>query len=109
MAVKMRLSSGYQVTVPAALRKALDLQPGDELEGEIKGGVLTMRKAATKRERIERYFRELDRLKAEREKRMTPEQKKFAEMSKGWTINQYHEYFDNLPETKAYIKEKYGV
>ena len=39
MAVKMRLSSGYQVTVPAALRKALDLQPGDELEGEIKGGV----------------------------------------------------------------------
>ena len=40
---------------------------------------------------------------------MTVGQKKRIEMSKGWTINQYHEYIDKLPETKAYMKEKYGV
>jgi len=31
------------------------------------------------------------------------------EMTKGWTVNQFHQYFDSLPETKAYIKERYGV
>lgn len=39
----------------------------------------------------------------------TPKQKKMKEMTRGWTVNQFHRYFDGLPETKAYIKEKYGV
>lgn len=68
-----------------------------------------LKKAQTKRERIEAMMARLDELKAEHEKHMTPEQKEFAKMSAGWTINQYHEYYDNLPETKAYLKEKYGV
>lgn len=104
-----KLSRAYQITLPSALRKALHLEVGDEIEmEETKKGFL-LRKAETKEERIKRAFVELERLKVEREKTMTPEQKRIAEMTKGWTVNQYHEYFDNLPETKAYMKEKYGV
>ena len=107
--VEATLSAGYQFTAPSVLRKALGLKPGDKIVFDTDKPVITVEKAETREERVRRVCAELDALKVEREKHMTPEQKKFAEMSKGWTINQYHEYFDNLPETKAYIKEKYGV
>lgn len=105
--IEMTMSAGFQFTAPSALRKEWGLNPGDKIIVDTDRN--TVEKAETQEEQVKRVFAELDRLKAEREAKMTLEQKKFAEMSAGWTVNQYREYFDNLPETKAYIKEKYGV
>lgn len=107
--VTTTISKGYQITVPSSIRKALGLSPGDSIDFEMERGQVVLRRAETQEERVRRIFAELDELKTEREKRMTPDQKEFAEMSAGWTINQFHEYYDNLPETKAYLKEKYGI
>lgn len=107
--VTTTMSKAYQITVPSVVRKMLGLEPGDEVDFEALGDGVRISKAMSREEKIKRTFAELDKLKAKREKRMTAEQKKFAEMSKGWTVSQYHEHIDNLPETKKYIKEKYGV
>lgn len=107
--VTTTMSKAYQITVPSVVRKALGLKPGDEVDFALEEGGARLVKMLTKEERIKRVFAELERLRVEREKTMTPEQREIAEMTKGWTLNQYHEYFDNLPETKAYLKEKYGV
>lgn len=107
--VEATMSAGFQITVPSLLRKKLDLKPGDRVVFDMDRDVVRVEKSETREEKIKRALAELDRLKIEREKEMTPEQKKIVKMTKGWTINQYHEYFDNLPETKAYLKEKYGV
>lgn len=103
------MSAGFQFTAPSLLREKLGLQPGDKIVFDTDKEVITVEKAETKEERIKRMFAELDRIREEQWRQMTPEQRKFAEMSKGWTVRQYHEYIDNLPETKACIKEKYGV
>ncbi len=107
--VTTTMSKAYQITVPSVVRRALGLMPGDPVEFRMERGRAVLVRAETREEKIKRVFAELDRMKVEREKQMTSEQKEFAKMSAGWTINQYHEYYDNLPETKAYIKEKYGV
>lgn len=107
--VTTTMSKAYQITVPSTIRKMLGLEPGDTVDFEVLGEGVRMSKAMSREEKIGRVFARLDELKVEREKRMTPEQKKFAEMSKGWTASQYREYIDNLPETKKYLKEKYGV
>lgn len=103
------LSSAYQITVPSVVRKAMGLVVGDKLEFTMNGNAVAITKTKTQKELVEEMLQTFDRMNKEQERRMTPEQKKFAKMSAGWTINQYHEYFDSLPETKAYIKEKYGV
>lgn len=107
--VDVLISSANQITVPKKLREAMKLSAGDKLTFVFGPKSITVEKAETREEKIKRIFAEFDRLNEEHRKRMTPEQKEFAKKSAGWTINQYHEYFDNLPETKAYIKEKYGV
>lgn len=107
--VTTTMSKAYQITVPSTIRKTLGLEPGDEVDLEVLGDGVRLSKAMSREEKIRRVFAKLDELKVKREKHMTPEQKKFAEMSKGWTANQYREYIDSLPETKEYIKEKYGV
>lgn len=103
------LSKGFQITLPSSIRKALGLQAGDPLHIVSNNGSITITKAETQEETVHRIFRELDELRIKREKNMTSEQKAFAEKTKGWTANQYREYIDSLPETKAYIKEKYGL
>jgi len=107
--IEATMSIGYQMTVPSALRKRLGLKPLDKLVFDTDKAEVTVEKGESREEKIKHILEDLDHLKKEREKTMTPKQKKFAEMSRGWTINQYHEYFDNLPETQEYIKEKYGV
>lgn len=104
-----RMSRAYQITVPSVVRKRLGLEPGDPVEIGVRKGEVILRRAATREEKIKWALAELERLKIEREKAMTPEQKRFAERSRGWTIRQFHEYCDGLPEAKEYIKEKYGV
>lgn len=107
--VMTTMSKAYQITVPSVVRKMLGLEPGDGVDFEALGDGVRLTKAMSREEKIERAVAKLEQLKIEREKTMTPEQKKIVEMTKGWTVNQFHEYFDNLPETKAYLEEKYGV
>lgn len=107
--IEVVMSSANQITIPKQIRQALNLTAGDKLTFKFNGKIISVTKAETQEEKVRRVFRELDRLKVEREKHMTPEQKAFAQKTAGWTVNQFHEYFDNLPETKAYIKEKYGL
>lgn len=107
--VTTTMSKAYQITVPSVVRKALGLTPGDPVNFKMERGRVVLMRAETQAERMKRIFANLDRIRAEEEKRMTPQQKEFAKMAAGWTANQYREYIDNLPETKAYRKEKYGV
>lgn len=107
MIITVPLSKGNQITVPSIMRKKLGLKPGESMAFDT--DQQTYAKAETQEEKIKRIFAELEEMKIEREKHMTPEQRAFAKKTAGWTVSQYHEYFDNLPETKAYIKEKYGV
>ena len=106
---RITLSKGFQITLPSFARKKVGLDAGDEIEVDVRNGEIILKRAETREEAVKRVFRELEKMKIEREKHMTPEQKAFARKTAGWTINQYHEYIDNLPETKAYIKEKYGL
>lgn len=99
------MSKAYQVTLPAVFRKKLQLEAGDEIVfEEVRDGIL-LKKAQTKKERIEAMMARLD----EWRDNLSQETKERIKQHAGWTINQYHEYYDNLPETKAYIKEKYGI
>ena len=107
--VETTLSKSYQITLPSAIRKALRLEAGDPLEIEMRGSEVVVKRAETREEKVRRAFEELDRMVEEHRKNMTPEQKAFAEKTKGWTANQLREYIDNLPETRAYYKEKYGI
>lgn len=107
--VTTTMSKAYQITVPSVIRKALRLEPGDPVEFAMEGSRAVLVRAETREEKIERLFADLDRIRAEQEEQMTPEQREFAKMAAGWTANQHREYIDNLPETKAYIREKYGV
>ncbi len=106
---KAKLSSAYQITLPSSLRKVLHLEAGDELDIEERKDGIFIKKALTREEQIKKVFADLDKIRAKEWQRMTPEQKHRAEMMKGWTANQYRQYIDSLPETKAYMKEKFGV
>ncbi len=105
MAIETTLSRGFQITLPSAVRKKLGLAAGDRLEMDTEGNSLLIRKAKTLDEQLDEMRRCFETVKKNR----TPEQVKMEKKMAGWTVNQYHEYFDNLPETKKYIKEKYGV
>lgn len=105
----LKISSVNQITLPSFARKKLGIGAGDEVDVWVEGDELIITKAMTKKEKIEAASAKLDKIREREFKRMTPEQKARTEMSKGWTINQYHEHIDNLSETKAHIKEKYNV
>ncbi len=105
MRVTTTLSKGYQITLPSALRKALKLESGDEIVLEqCRDGIL-LKKALTREEKVRRSFAEL----AKWRESLPDEVKENIKKHAGWTVNQYHEYYDNLPETKTYLEEKYGV
>lgn len=107
--VTTTMSKAYQITVPSVIRKALGLMPGDLVDFKIDRGQAVLVRAETHEEKIKRAFAKLDKIREAEFKRMTPEQKKRVEMSKGWTINQYHAYIDSLPETRSYVEKKYGI
>lgn len=103
--VEATLSAGYQFTAPSVLRKALDLKPGDKIVFDTDKEQITVEKAESHEERVKRAFAELD----EWRDGLSDESKELIKKYAGWTVRQYHEYFDNLPETKAYVEEKYGA
>jgi len=43
MTSKTKISDGYSTVLPAEVRKALDLTPGDVLQWEVENGVITIR------------------------------------------------------------------
>lgn len=109
MQVTTTLSRASQITIPSAMRKKLGLEFNDPVDITLKKNTIVIQKAESQADAIQRIFSELDSLRREHERHMTPEQKSFAKQSTGWTIDQYHKHFDNLPETQKYLKEKYSV
>lgn len=103
--ITTKLSSGYQITLPSALRKAFNLEAGDEVVIEECRDGIFMKKALSREEKVKRVFAELD----EWRESLPDETKEEIQKHAGWTVNQYRECFDNLPETKAQVKEKYGI
>ena len=99
------MSKGYQITVPSKARKALDIGPGVPLEFKVRGDEIVIKRALTHEERVERLFETLGKWR----EGLSDETKKLIQERAGWTMSQYHEYYDNLPETKQYMKEKYGI
>lgn len=103
--VTTTMSKAYQITVPSMIRKALGLEPGDPVDLKMEQGQAVLKRAETREEQVRRVFAELD----EWREGLSDETKAKIKKHAGWTINQYHDYYDNLPETKAYLKEKYGT
>lgn len=103
--VEATMSSAKQITVPREVREALKLAVGDKIAFKLAGKSITVDKAETQEEKVKRIFDEL----AEWRESLPQEVKDNIKKHAGWTVDQFHEYYDNLPETKAYIKEKYGV
>lgn len=103
--VTTTMSKAYQITVPSVVRKMLGLMPGDTVDFRLGHGRAELVRVESHEERVKRLFAELDEWREGLPEETKLEIKKHA----GWTANQYREYIDNLPETKAYIKEKYGV
>lgn len=109
MQIVSTISKGMQITIPSALRQKLNIKPADQIVFDLDTTPVTVKKAQTLDEQIDEMIAAFDAINAEDEKHLTPEQRELNKKTAGWTVNQYHEYFDNLPETKAYIKEKYGL
>jgi AbrB family looped-hinge helix DNA binding protein len=42
MVSKTKISEGYSTVLPAKIRKALNLAPGDILQWDVKGGIITI-------------------------------------------------------------------
>lgn len=103
--VTTTMSKAYQITVPSVVRKALRLEPGDPVEFEVEQGRAVLVRAETREEKIKRVFADLDEWRDSLPDEVKENIKKYA----GWTASQHREYIDNLPETKAYREEKYGV
>lgn len=99
------MSKAYQITVPSVMRKALGLIPGDSVDIKLEKGRMVITRAETHEEKVKRAFAELDKWRES----LPDETKELIKKHAGWTVNQYHEYYDNLPETKAYLEKKYGV
>jgi len=43
MTSKTKISEGYSTVLPAEIRKALDLAPGDMLQWDVENGIITIR------------------------------------------------------------------
>jgi len=103
--VTTTMSKAYQITVPSAIRKMLGLEPGDAVDFKVLGNGVRLSKAMSHEEKVKRAFKDLDKWRES----LPKETKELIEKHAGWTVNQLREYYDNLPETKAYLKEKYGI
>lgn len=99
------MSKAYQITVPSVVRKVMGLVPGDPVEFRLEGRQIVLARAETHEEKVRRAFAKMD----EWRDSLPDETKEKIKQYAGWTVNQYHAQIDNLPKTKAYLKEKYGV
>lgn len=87
-----------QIFLPKAVRTALNLLPGQRISFDVKGDVLTLRRAKT----IEEILADIDSRKSE-------ETKHRIKMNTGKTVAEMRDEWDRSPEGQKYYKEKYGV
>lgn len=102
--VRAKISSVGQITLPSTIRKLIGVGAGDEVELIADGDVVFMKKPETLEENIARVSRELDNLNQS----LPDEVKENIRKHAGWTVSQYHEYYDKLPETREQVRAKYG-
>lgn len=93
----LTMSANGQFTLPKELREELDLHPGDALILTPRTEDFVMHKRVGLREEM-----------AEWRKGLSKETNEMIKKTAGWTLNQYHEYFDNLPENVAKMEREYG-
>lgn len=93
----LTMSANGQFTLPKELREELDLHPGDALILTPRTEGFMMHKRVGLREEM-----------AEWRKGLSKETNEMIKKTAGWTLNQYHEYFDNLPENIAEMEREYG-
>lgn len=93
----LTMSANGQFTLPKELREELDLHPGDTLILTPRTEDFVMHKRVGLREEM-----------AEWRKGLSKETNEMIKKTAGWTLNQYHEYFDNLPENVAKMEREYG-
>lgn len=103
--VRAAVSQSNQMTLPSSIRKKLGIKSGGAVEFVDVGQHVILRRAETQEEAVKRLFQELDEWREQLPQNVKDNIKKRA----GWTVNQYHGYFDNLPENVAKRKEKYGI
>lgn len=113
--IEATMSAGFQITVPSAVRKLLDLKPGDklvfdaediEVDGaDVKVKRMAVEKALTREEQVKKLFADLD----EWREGLSDETKRLIQERAGWTASQLREHIDNQSETMSYRKEKYGI
>ncbi len=99
------MSKGYQITVPSVVRKVLGLEPGDPVMFDLEKGRVVLRRGETQEEQMKEALARLD----DWREGLPEKSKELIKKHAGWTVNQCHEYYDNLPETQAYLREKYGA
>lgn len=93
----LKMSANGQVTIPKEIREEFGWRPGDVL-------------VFSPREKGFEVFKQLnlrDDMKKWREK-LSEETNNIIQKTAGWSIAQYHEYFDNLPENVEEMERKYG-
>lgn len=90
-----------QIFLPKAVRTALNLLPGQRISFDVKGDVLTLRRAKT----IEEILADIDRIR----ENASEETKRRIKMNAGKTVAEMRDEWDRSPEGQKYYKEKYGV
>ena len=94
----LKMSPNGQVTIPKEMREELDWHPGDVLVFSPRKDGFAVSKRLGLREEVTKWRQGL-----------SQEANDLIKKTAGWTINQYHEYFDNLPENIAKMEEEYGI
>lgn len=94
----LKMSANGQITIPKELREEMDWGAGDVLIFAPRKDGFEIYKQLSLREEMVTWRQGL-----------SPKTKSMIKKTAGWTINQYHDYFDNLPENVAEIERKYGL
>lgn len=92
-----KVSANGQITVPKEVREKYGWQPGDTLVFTPQQDGFAIHKRASLREEMVGW-----------RKSLSQETDEMIKKTAGWTLKQYHEYFDSLPENITEMEEKYG-
>lgn len=93
----LKMSANGQITIPKEMREELGWQVGDTLTFvPVENGVGLHKQQSLR-----------DEMKEWREN-LSLETKSMIKKMAGWTMEQYHEHFDNLPENIEERERRYG-
>lgn len=94
----LKMSANGQITIPKEMREDLGWHPGDVLVFIPQKKSFSVHKRVSLREEMVNWRKSLSR-----------ETNEMIKKTAGWTLNQYHEYFDNLPENVEEMEREYGL